>query len=101
MLIREATVNDIPLLAKLAQETYTETFGRTMTKDELIKALESRSEKYFKSVLGKDTILDVYAENEKALGLYKKYGFKIIGKTPFKVKGKILGYDLLMKRKNK
>jgi len=42
--------------------------------------------------------LDVFAKNEEALGLYKKFGFQVIGKTPFKVDGKIIGHDLLMKR---
>ncbi len=165
MTIRAANPIDIPALAKLAQETYTDTFGHTMSQDELAQALDSRSEAYFRSVLGTDTLLvaeegrqiigfiqfgkvsyesikttdsdielnkiyvdkskqgkgigkqlmeamlshdrlkdvkniylDVYAENEKAAGLYTKYGFEVIGKTPFKVEGKILGYDLLMKR---
>lgn len=44
--------------------------------------------------------LDVFTENEKAIGLYTKYGFKIIGKTAFEVNGQILGYDLLMRREH-
>lgn len=40
--------------------------------------------------------LDVYTKNDKAIGLYKKYGFKIIGKIPYRVNGKIIDYDLLM-----
>lgn len=42
--------------------------------------------------------LDVFTKNDKAIGLYQKYGFKTVGKTPFKVDGKILGYDLIMKK---
>lgn len=51
-----------------------------------------------KRLIGIENIyLDVYEKNEKALGLYKKYGFTIIGKTPFEADGKIIGHDLLMK----
>ena len=167
MKIRKARLSDLPELALLAQETYSVTFGHTLSKEELGKALQTRSEEYFQSRLNKDIILvaeidgvlrgfiqfgnpayeginfdkgdvelnkiyvdqkfqgkgigkglmeamlsqsrskraphiylDVYAENEKAIRLYKKYGFKIIGKTPFKVDDKIVGYDLLMKRSN-
>ncbi|MCR4329062.1 MAG: GNAT family N-acetyltransferase [Candidatus Roizmanbacteria bacterium] len=42
--------------------------------------------------------LDVFAENEKATRLYEQYGFRVVGKTPFKIKGKVVGYDLLMKK---
>lgn len=165
MYIRSVTEADISSLAKLAQTVYSDTFGSGMSEVELVEALETRSEEYFRSVLDKDTILiaqdngkllgfiqfgeptydsiettdadlelnkiyidkdqqgkgigkqlmeamlshdrlknieniylDVYAQNEKALGLYTKYGFETIEKVPFKVKGKILGYDLLMKK---
>lgn len=167
MIIREATLKDIPLIAELAQKTYTDTFGHTMSQIDLKKVLETRSEKYFHSIFKKDTILvaednkniigfiqfgqvsnkdiqanetdielkkiyinknnqgqgigkqlieamlkhnrlvniknvylDVFTENIKAIGLYKKYGFKIIGKTPFKAGNKIVGYDSLMKKVN-
>lgn len=168
MIIREAAPSDIPSLAKLAQKTYADAFGHTMTAVELQDALNARSEGYFLSILGKDTILvaldadylvgfiqfgevsydsiattkndvglnkifvgtdyqgkgigkqlieamlthdrlvhvesiylDVYAENIKAIELYKKYGFQVIGKTPYKANGKTIGQDLLMKRTNK
>lgn len=166
MSIREAKPNDIPAISKLAKETYIATFGQTMSQEELIEALKTRSEEYFTDVIRTDTILvaeeekivgfmqigrvtitsvqasgrdlelikiyidenqqgkgigkalmevmlkhprlngieniylDVYDENKKAIGLYKKYGFKIIGKTPFKINNKIVGYDLLMKYTN-
>lgn len=45
-----------------------------------------------------DIYLDVYAKNDKATGLYKKYDFREIGKVPFKVDSKVVGYDVLMKR---
>jgi len=45
--------------------------------------------------------LDVYGENKKAIGLYEKYGFSIIGKTPFIADNKIIGYDLLMQYSKK
>lgn len=63
MIIREATSSDVPLLTTLAQKSYTDTFGATMTEDELQNALEERSEKYFYSVLGKDMILIAVDEN--------------------------------------
>lgn len=164
MVIREATQKDIFALAKLAQETYRATFSYTMTNNELTKALKTRSEAYFQSVLNVDVILvaedermlvgfiqfgtvtiesveatnqdielnkiyidvnhqgkgigkklidemfshsrlediknvylDVFDKNEKAVSLYKKYGFKIIGTIPFVVDGEIVGHDLLMR----
>lgn len=164
MTIRQATIETIPQLTKLAQETYLATFGDTMTDDEKIEALKTRDEAYFRTAIQSDTILvaignkqlmgfiqfgavtydsidstdqdielnkiyidirhqgkgigkalmeammnhpkldkikniylDVYDNNEKAIALYEKYGFKTIGKTPFELNGKIVGYDLLMK----
>ena len=164
MIIREATLSDVPLIATLAQQSYIETFGATMSGDELQCALEERSENYFDSIFGKDTVLialdgntivgfiqfgeahydsiiplkndielnkifinssyqgkgvgtqlmnsmlshsrlkdtvniylDVYPENMKAIGLYNKYGFQIIGKIPYIANGKTIGHDLLMK----
>lgn len=44
--------------------------------------------------------LDVYPENVKAIALYKKYGFQAAGEIPYKPNGKVIGYDLLMKRVN-
>jgi len=42
--------------------------------------------------------LDVFAKNKQAIGLYRKYGFQIVGKIPFIVGDKTVGYDLLMKK---
>jgi diamine N-acetyltransferase len=165
MTIREVTSSDIPFVARLAEKTYTETFGNTMSADELQDALKARSKKYFYSVLEKDTILialdgevivgfiqfgevfydsikttiydielkklfvstahhgkgiggqlieamlahkrlvnirniylDVYTKNMKAIALYRKYGFQEVGKIPYKPNGRIIAYDLLMKR---
>jgi len=67
MTIREVISSDIPRLAKLAQTTYRETFGHTMTAGEMEHALASRSEEYFRSVLGKDTIL-IAVEDDTILG---------------------------------
>lgn len=164
MRIRNLIKADIPSLAQLAQQTYAETFGKTMSEEELEKALDARSENYFSSVIDKDVILvaiednqlvgfiqfgrvtygtipatssdielnkiyvkkqhqgkgigsklieamldhdrlvdikniflDVFAQNKKAISLYQRFGFKIIGKTPFEINGQIIGYDLLMK----
>ena len=165
MTIRGVVQADIPFLAKLAQITYSETFGHTMSNDDLQDALNQRSEKYFLSIIDQDVVLvaednnqlvgfiqfgnvtldsipttdndielnkiyiekdyqgkgigkklieamlnhdrldgidniylDVFTENEKAIELYKKYDFRIIGKTPFIINDQILGYNLLMKR---
>lgn len=167
MIIREIIQPDVPSLAKLAQKVYTDTFGDTMSASELQDALKARSEEYFYSVLGKDTIfvaldgativgfiqfgevdydsinttiqdielkklfvdtehhrkgigtqlieamlahkrlvhiqniyVDVYTKNTKAIALYKKFGFQEVGKIPYKPNGRILAYDLLMKRVN-
>ncbi|MFA5135934.1 MAG: GNAT family N-acetyltransferase [Patescibacteria group bacterium] len=67
MKIREATIDDIPSLSKLAQQTYIKTFGHTMDKKELKLALKSRSESYFKSIIHQDTIL-VACENNSLVG---------------------------------
>lgn len=167
MIIRNIVQNDLPHLAKLAQDTYAETFGHTLTENELEEALKTRSTEYFSSIMDKDVILvaeidstlagfiqfghpsykdlsfekgdielnkvyvnqafqgqglgkqlmeamlthsrakdarniylDVFTENDKAINMYKKFGFEIIGKTPFEINGEILGYDLLMKKVN-
>lgn len=165
MIIRDVILSDIPALAELAQKTYIDTFGRTMTQEELQDVLKTRSEDYFRSIISKYTILiayeenkligfiqfgkvdyesikttdkdikldkiyvdacfqgkgigkqlmdamfahkrlvgvkniylDVFTENKKAIKLYEKYGFKAIGKIPFKTNTKVIGYDLLMKK---
>ncbi|MBP6993889.1 GNAT family N-acetyltransferase [Candidatus Woesebacteria bacterium] len=165
MIIREVTTSDVPALTKVAQESYIDAFGDTLTNEDLQDVLKSRSEDYFYSVLSTDTILvaleettlvgfiqfgkvsydsiqpneydielkkifidtahhrkgigkqlmdamfshrllvktqcvylDVYAKNIKAISLYKKYGFSVIGKVPYKANGKIISHDLLMQR---
>jgi ribosomal protein S18 acetylase RimI-like enzyme len=40
--------------------------------------------------------LDVWEQNFGAQKLYKLYGFEVIGKNPFIVDERILGYDLVM-----
>lgn len=165
MIIREVIQSDIPALATLAQKTYIDAFGHTMTKEELQDALKSRSEDYFRSIIYEDTILvayeeekllgfiqfgkadydsikttdkdikldkiyvdtfyqgkgfgkqlmdamlahkrlenieniylDVFAGNTKAIRFYEKYGFQKVEKIPFSIDGKIIGYDILMKK---
>lgn len=44
--------------------------------------------------------LDVWDKNFGAQRLYKSYGFEVIGKNPFVVDSQVLGYDLVMMRKN-
>ncbi len=53
MIIRPIEKNDIPTLAELAAKTYAETFGHSLTPE----LEETRSEKYFRSVIDTDTIL--------------------------------------------
>ena len=166
--IRKAALKDIPELSALASRTYADTFGHTMTADELKKALvETRSEKYFTLVFNKDVLLvaeengeligyiqfgrveiksieatnqdrelkriyidknnqgkgigkklmdamleypemksankiylDVWAENDKAIGLYVKYGFTVIGETDFTVDDQVVGKDTVMMLSN-
>jgi ribosomal protein S18 acetylase RimI-like enzyme len=43
--------------------------------------------------------LDVWAENVKALNLYRRYGFEVIGETPVIVASRVLGSDLVMVRR--
>jgi ribosomal protein S18 acetylase RimI-like enzyme len=43
--------------------------------------------------------LDVWDENTVAQKLYKSYGFEVIGKNPFIVDSRVLGYDLVMVRR--
>ncbi len=165
MIIREATEKDATALARLAQDSYRDAFGPTLSDDDLQAALASRSAPYFRSVLGQDGLLlaedegglvgfiqfgpfqhdpiaataadvelrklyirtssqgkgigsllmeamlsherlagggavylDVFADNERALALYRKYGFEVVGTVPFMVEGKVVGHDWLMKR---
>ena len=72
MIIRSAQPKDIPQLAKLAQKTYSETFGHTMSIEELQKALEQRSEKYFLSIIDEDTVL--IAEHDEQLVGFIQFG---------------------------
>jgi ribosomal protein S18 acetylase RimI-like enzyme len=44
--------------------------------------------------------LDVWDQNFDAQKLYKLYGFEVIGKNPFIVDERILGYDLVMVRRS-
>jgi ribosomal protein S18 acetylase RimI-like enzyme len=76
MNIREAQRSDVPALSKLARRTYAETFGDGLTLDELSSVLETtRSEKYFSSVIGADTIL-VAVEGERLVGYVQISGVR-------------------------
>ncbi len=47
-----------------------------------------------------DLYLDVWEDNEPALRLYKRHGFKRLGRKPFRTKsGAGAGYDLVMVRR--
>jgi ribosomal protein S18 acetylase RimI-like enzyme len=43
--------------------------------------------------------LDVWDQNVKALNLYKRYGFEVIGETPVIIDSRVLGSDLVMLRR--
>jgi ribosomal protein S18 acetylase RimI-like enzyme len=168
MIIRELHDKDLPELSALARKTYTETFGHTMSLEELNTELETtRSEKYFKSIMDNDVILvavtedrlagyiqicdirynrkdikftdrdqaihaiyihsdfqgkrigrtlmdaafqhpriksaenvfiDVFEENFRAVNFYHKYGFEDVGHIPVEIDGKLIGYDLVLKK---
>jgi len=58
VLIRDLNYNEITELAELAKKTYAETFGDSMSSEDLAIEFEvNRFEKYFKSVFNVDTIL--------------------------------------------
>lgn len=60
MLIRELEPADIPALAALAAKTYAETFGHSMSPEDLAAELrDGRSEVYFRAAAERDTILVV------------------------------------------
>lgn len=42
--------------------------------------------------------LDVWEENERALRLYRAWGFRIVGRRDFVLDGRVLGSDLVMTR---
>lgn len=57
MIIREAESKDIQAISRIARKTYAETFGDGISPEQLEYILEStRSEAYFRSVMGKDLI---------------------------------------------
>ena len=49
---------------------------------------------------GAETIyLDVWDQNPGAQRLYESFGFKVVGKNPFVIDSRAVGYDLLMARR--
>lgn len=68
MIIRLANINDIPSISKLAKETYAETFGFSMTKDELEKELENnKSEIFFYNSMHKKSDDYLVAEHDNKI----------------------------------
>jgi ribosomal protein S18 acetylase RimI-like enzyme len=58
MIIRELQTADLPALSALAATTYTETFGHSLTPEELQTHLqETMSETYFRTAMNHDTFL--------------------------------------------
>ena len=43
--------------------------------------------------------IDVYEENIRALNMYRKYGFKTVGKIDVVIDGETIGYDLVLMKK--
>lgn len=77
MMIRPLNENDIPALAYLAAKTFTETFGHSFTPEELETQIkETRSEEYFRSVIGKDTIL-LALKDERLAGYVQLSDMKV------------------------
>lgn len=77
MIIRPIQEKDISALADLAAKTYAETFGHSFTPEDLeIELKETRSENYFRSVIGKDTILVAF-KNEKLAGYVQLSDVKV------------------------
>ena len=65
--IRRLHKKDIPALACLAAKTYTETFGASMTTEELqAEIAANRSPEYFASVMEHDTVLLAFIDDELA-----------------------------------
>lgn len=67
MTIRPLQEQDIPALAALAAKTYAETFGHSMTREQLeAQVRETRSEACFRSAIQTDTILVALVEQQLA-----------------------------------
>ncbi|MEM1027228.1 MAG: N-acetyltransferase [Planctomycetota bacterium] len=84
MKIREWRTSDIPALARLAAKTYAETFGHSLTPEQLSAQLEeTRSEAYFTSVMARDTVL-VATVNGQLIGYIQlgDVGTNVRGVTP-------------------
>jgi ribosomal protein S18 acetylase RimI-like enzyme len=47
----------------------------------------------------RNVYIDVWAENKRALSLYRKCGFRPVGKCEFLIAGKLVGHDLVLRRK--
>lgn len=81
MLIRKATPKDVPSLSAVGTKTYIETFGNSLTEQELEAQLkETRSENYFRSIIDKDEFLIATVQDELI-------GYLQITKMNLKVKG--------------
>jgi ribosomal protein S18 acetylase RimI-like enzyme len=169
MPIREATTEDLADVSAVASETYSDTYGLSLSPEQLSAELEvGRSVGYFRSALLTDTILvskedgrivgyiqlsevrakpqnpphpteqdqainalyvhpefqgrghgralmdaafrhprlrearsvyvDVWPANERALTLYRKYGFETVGECRVAVGGDFIGQDLVLMR---
>ncbi|MGE3800854.1 MAG: N-acetyltransferase family protein [Candidatus Kapaibacterium sp.] len=86
-MIRELHSEDLPELALLAARTYSETFGYSLTPEELeVEIKEHRSEAYFRSVIGNDTLLGAILDD-------KLVGYVQFGDVKVEVKGVQPGSD--------
>lgn len=72
---RPVRLNELEHLSRLAQETYRDTFGNSMTKEELESELVGRSTEYFQSAIAKgDTIVVVEDPHDKSLCAFVQFG---------------------------
>ncbi len=86
-----ATVNDQQLNALYVRADYQ---GKGIGKRLMDTALT-----HLRLQNAENIYLDVWDQNIKALNLYERYGFEIIGKTPVMVGSRLIGSDLVMVRR--
>ena len=86
MEIREAQSNDLSALSKLAHKTYSETFGHSMSAEELQTELQSnKSETYFKNAIEKTGNTFLIAETNNTIIGYiglRDPNFTMTGRQP-------------------
>lgn len=85
MIIRDIATKDIPELSLLAQKTYADTFGFSMSKEELTKELnENKSVDFFKTAIEKGDNFLIAEKDNQIIGYVglQKPCFKVNGRAP-------------------